>query len=82
MACYISASADSIDTSIASLVLMATLTGNDLWSYVQSMPHLFSVGGLFYEQIKRDLGLVDNKHCKLPSLAGKVKHLLVNIIFL
>ena len=51
---------------------MATLTGRDLWSYVQGMPHLFSVGGLFYEQVKRDLGLIEGKHCQLPSIPGKV----------
>ena len=41
---------------------------------VQTMPHLFSVGGLFYDQVKRDLGLVDGKHCTVPKLPGKVRH--------
>ncbi|KAK3576161.1 hypothetical protein CHS0354_039827 [Potamilus streckersoni] len=63
---------DSIDTSIASMNVMAALSGKDLWTYVQSMPHLFSVGGLFYNQMKRDLGLVHNKHCQLPTLSGKI----------
>lgn len=63
---------DSIDMSIASLALMAAVAGKDLWAYVQSMPHLFSVGGLFYKQVDRDLGLVDGKHCTLPTLPGKV----------
>lgn len=64
---------DSLDVSVASLQLMSTLTGKDLWSYCQSMPHLFSVGGLFYRQVERDLGLADGKHCKLPSFPGKVQ---------
>ncbi|CAH1785484.1 unnamed protein product [Owenia fusiformis] len=63
---------DSLDMSIASLTLMATLTGKDLWSYSQAMPHLFSVGGLFYEQVKRDMGLVDGQHCTLPAIPGKL----------
>ena len=63
---------DSIDTSIASLTIMSAVTGKDLWTYVQGMPHLFSVGGLFYNQVQRDLGLTDAKHCQLPCLPGKV----------
>ena len=44
------------------------------------MPHLFSVGGLFYQQVKRDLGLTDGKHCTLPKLPGKVRvRLLVHV---
>ena len=69
---YLSCSGDTLDQAIASLSFMATLTGKDLWSSIQTMPHLFSVGGLFYEQVKRDLELVDNKHCKLPALPDKV----------
>lgn len=63
---------DNIDTSIASLGILAAVQGKDLWSYVQSTPHLFSVGGLLYNQVKRDLGLVDGKHCQLSALPGKV----------
>ena len=59
--------------SIQSLSLMAAIMGKDVWTYVQTMPHLFSVGGLFYNQVKRDLGLVDQKHCTLPVLPGKVR---------
>ena len=47
-------------------------SGKDLWTYVQQMPHLFSVGGLFFQQVERDLGLTDGKHCTLPALPGKV----------
>ncbi|KAK3102693.1 hypothetical protein FSP39_013188 [Pinctada imbricata] len=63
---------DSIDAAIASMAIVATLKGRDLWTHVQTMPHLFSVGGLFYKQVERDLGLVDGKHCQLPSLPGRV----------
>ncbi|XP_053384067.1 deubiquitinating protein VCPIP1-like [Mercenaria mercenaria] len=63
---------DNIDTSIASLGILSAVQGKDLWTYVQGMPHLFSVGGLLYNQVKRDLGLVDGKHCQLPALPGKV----------
>ena len=51
---------------------MATLMGKDVWTYVQAMPTLFKAGGLFYEQVKRDLGLVADKHVKLPAIPGKV----------
>ncbi|XP_067655119.1 deubiquitinating protein VCPIP1-like isoform X1 [Haliotis asinina] len=63
---------DSIDMSISSMALLAQLSGRDLWTYVSSQPHLFSVGGLFYKQVERDLGLAPGKHCTLPSLPGKV----------
>ncbi|XP_074660293.1 deubiquitinating protein VCPIP1-like [Tubulanus polymorphus] len=63
---------DSIDMSIKSLELLSTLAGRDLWTHVQGMPHLFSVGGPFYQQVERDLGLADGKHCTLPTLPGKV----------
>ena len=69
---YISGS-DSIDMSIATLVMMAKLQGKELWKYVSGMPHLFSVGGMFYQQVARDLVLTDGKHCTLPSIPGKVR---------
>ena len=59
---------------IASLELTATLHGKDLWTLAQTMPHLFSVGGCFYEQVKRDLALVDGKHYSIHSFPGKVSH--------
>ena len=64
---------DSTDIVIASLELSATLHGKDLWSLAQTMPHLFSVGGAFYEQVKRDCALVDGKHYSLHSFPGKVR---------
>ncbi|XP_046335736.1 deubiquitinating protein VCPIP1-like [Haliotis rufescens] len=66
------AATDNIDMSISSMALLAQLSGRDLWTYVSSQPHLFSVGGLFYKQVERDLGLAPGKHCTLPSLPGKV----------
>ena len=56
---------------------MATVMGKDVWSYVQAMPNLFRAGGLFYEQVKRDLGLEDNKHARLPAIPGRVGHFIV-----
>lgn len=44
----------------------------DLCACVQGIPHLFSVGGLLYNQVQRDLGLTEGKHCQLPCLPGKV----------
>ena len=68
-----SVAGDSIDTSIASMTILCAVTGKDLWTYVQGMPHLFSVGGLLYNQVQRDLGLTEGKHCQLPCLPGKVR---------
>ena len=68
----LAAEGDSLDTSISALTLMATVMGKDVWTYVQSMPNLFRPGGLFYEQVKRDLTLEDNKHARLPAVPGKV----------
>lgn len=73
--------ADSLDSSIASLAIMSTVSGRDLWTYVQTMPHLFSVGGLFYKQVERDVGLIDGKHCQLPVLPGKVRDCLFYITY-
>lgn len=73
---------DSIDSAIISLGLIATMSGKDLWTYVQKEPHLFSVGGLFYKQVERDLGLTPNKHCTLPALPGKVSHTELHLVLL
>ncbi|XP_077979065.1 deubiquitinating protein VCPIP1-like [Glandiceps talaboti] len=60
-----------LDLQISSMALMATITGSDLWNYVQNMPQLFVRNGLFYRQVERDLGLADNKHFTLPTLPNK-----------
>lgn len=66
------ANIDNLDTAISSLLLTATLANQSIWIHVQKHPQLFSSGGLFYLQMKRDIGLIDGKHCRLPMLAGKV----------
>ena len=63
---------DKLDHSLSSLALTAALSNQDLWSYVQRLPHLFSTQGLFYQQVDRDMGLRHGKHCTLPLLPGKV----------
>uniref|UniRef100_A0A3Q1I320 Valosin containing protein (p97)/p47 complex interacting protein 1 n=1 Tax=Acanthochromis polyacanthus TaxID=80966 RepID=A0A3Q1I320_9TELE len=62
---------DSIDLEMSSLCLLATLMGEDVWSYAKKLPHLFQQGGVFYNIVKKDMGLMDGKHCTLPHLAGK-----------
>uniref|UniRef100_A0A672G0J2 Deubiquitinating protein VCPIP1 n=1 Tax=Salarias fasciatus TaxID=181472 RepID=A0A672G0J2_SALFA len=62
---------DSIDLEVSSLCLLATLMGEDVWSYAKKLPHLFQQGGVFYNIVKKDMGLLDGKHCTLPHLAGK-----------
>ncbi|KAF3698549.1 Deubiquitinating protein VCIP135 [Channa argus] len=43
----------------------------DVWSYAKKLPHLFQQGGVFYNIVKKDMGLIDGKHCTLPHLTGK-----------
>lgn len=63
---------EKLDTSVTSLLLAAVLTNQNIWTYVQSMPDLFKAGGMLYRQVKRDIGLADGKHCRLPILPDKV----------
>ncbi|XP_033837933.1 deubiquitinating protein VCPIP1 [Periophthalmus magnuspinnatus] len=62
---------DSIDLEMSSLCLLATLMGEDVWSYAKKLPHLFQQGGVFYNIVKKDMGLLDGKHCTLPHLSGR-----------
>ncbi|XP_039610533.1 deubiquitinating protein VCPIP1 [Polypterus senegalus] len=62
---------ESIDLEMSSLCLLATLMGEDVWSYAKKLPHLFQHGGVFYNIMKKDMGLVDGKHCTLPHMPGK-----------
>ncbi|KAL2096808.1 hypothetical protein ACEWY4_006015 [Coilia grayii] len=63
---------DNIDLEISSLCLLATLMGEDVWSYAKKLPHLFQPGGVFYNIVKKDMGLLDGKHFSLPQLPGRV----------
>ncbi|CAG5118485.1 unnamed protein product, partial [Candidula unifasciata] len=65
-------SGDNLDHSLSALALTAALDNKDLWTYVQQRPHLFSVNGLFYKQVERDMGLIHGKHCQLPMLSHKL----------
>lgn len=62
---------ENIDLEMSSLCLLATLMGEDVWSYAKKLPHLFQQGGVFYNIVKKDMGLMDGKHCTLPHLTGK-----------
>lgn len=62
---------DNIDLEMSSLCLLAALMGEDVWSYAKKLPHLFQQGGVFYNIVKKDMGLMDGKHCTLPHLSGK-----------
>ncbi|XP_006634063.2 deubiquitinating protein VCPIP1 [Lepisosteus oculatus] len=62
---------DHIDLEMSSLCLLATLMGEDVWSYAKKLPHLFQHGGVFYNIMKKDMGLMDGKHCTLPHMPGK-----------
>ncbi|KAJ3596497.1 hypothetical protein NHX12_002904 [Muraenolepis orangiensis] len=61
---------DNIDLEMSSLCLLATLMGEDVWSYARKLPLLFQQGGVFYNIVRKDMGLLDGKHCTLPHLAG------------
>ncbi|XP_006006858.1 deubiquitinating protein VCPIP1 [Latimeria chalumnae] len=62
---------EHIDLEMSSLCLLATLMGEDVWSYAKRLPQLFQQGGVFYNIMKKDMGMIDGKHCTLPHLPGK-----------
>ncbi|XP_077208383.1 deubiquitinating protein VCPIP1 isoform X1 [Paroedura picta] len=62
---------EQIDKEMYSLCLLATFMGEDVWSYAKGLPHLFQQGGVFYNIMKKTMGLADGKHCTFPHLPGK-----------
>ncbi|XP_053571068.1 deubiquitinating protein VCPIP1 [Bombina bombina] len=62
---------EHIDKEMYSLCLLATFMGEDVWSYAKGLPHLFQQGGVFYNIMKKNMGVVDGKHCTFPHLSGK-----------
>nr|XP_006131535.1 deubiquitinating protein VCIP135 [Pelodiscus sinensis] len=62
---------EQVDKEMYSLCLLATLMGEDVWSYAKALPHLFQQGGVFYSIMKKTTGLADGKHCTFPYLPGK-----------
>lgn len=47
---------DNIDLEMSSLCLLATLMGEDVWSYARKLPLLFQHGGVFYNIVRKDMG--------------------------
>ncbi|XP_038622455.1 deubiquitinating protein VCPIP1 [Tachyglossus aculeatus] len=62
---------EQTDKEMYSLCLLATLMGEDVWSYAKGLPHLFQQGGVFYNIMKKTMGMTDGKHCTFPHLPGK-----------
>ncbi|KAM4687953.1 deubiquitinating protein VCPIP1 [Discoglossus pictus] len=62
---------EQIDKEMYSLCLLATFMGEDVWSYAKGLPHLFQQGGVFYSMMKKNMEVVDGKHCTFPHLPGK-----------
>ncbi|MEE6463836.1 hypothetical protein FKM82_006072 [Ascaphus truei] len=62
---------EQLDKEMYSLCLLATLMGEDVWTYAKGLPHLFQQGGVFYNIMKKNMGVVDGKHCTFPHLPGK-----------
>ncbi|XP_043363717.1 deubiquitinating protein VCPIP1 isoform X2 [Dermochelys coriacea] len=44
---------EQVDKEMYSLCLLATLMGEDVWSYAKGLPHLFQQGGVFYSIMKK-----------------------------
>lgn len=63
---------DSLEASLRTMLSHIRRSGQTVWEYAQNNATLFSHGGLFYVQMKRDIGLVDGKHCHLPLIPDKV----------
>ncbi|XP_066482148.1 deubiquitinating protein VCPIP1 [Tiliqua scincoides] len=62
---------EQMDKEMYSLCLLATFMGEDVWSYAKGFPYLFQQGGVFYNMMKKTMGLTDGKHCTFPHLPGK-----------
>uniref|UniRef100_A0A2K5ERQ7 ubiquitinyl hydrolase 1 n=1 Tax=Aotus nancymaae TaxID=37293 RepID=A0A2K5ERQ7_AOTNA len=62
---------EQADKEMYSLCLLATLMGEDVWSYAKGLPHMFQQGGVFYSIMKKTMGMADGKHCTFPHLPGK-----------
>lgn len=62
---------EQADKEMYSLCLLATLMGEDVWSYAKGLPHMFQHGGVFYNIMKKTMGMVDGKHYTFPHLPGK-----------
>ena len=63
----------SLDSAIEGLKIVAKSLGQEFWSYAEKISQLFTIGGLFYELVKRDLGdLEDNYIYILSRFPGKV----------
>ena len=62
---------EQADKEMYSLCLLATLMGEDVWSYAKGLPHMFQQGGVFYNIMKKTMGMADGKHCTFPHLPGK-----------
>ena len=63
---------DSLEEEIDSLLEISQAVDVGVWSFVKTIPDLFTKRGLFYELVKRDYGLEDNNHIRLPHIPGKV----------
>uniref|UniRef100_A0A2K6B062 ubiquitinyl hydrolase 1 n=1 Tax=Macaca nemestrina TaxID=9545 RepID=A0A2K6B062_MACNE len=62
---------EQAEKEMYSLCLLATLMGEDVWSYAKGLPHMFQQGGVFYSIMKKTMGMADGKHCTFPHLPGK-----------
>ncbi|XP_048237430.1 uncharacterized protein LOC124147197 isoform X1 [Haliotis rufescens] len=62
---------DPIDIAVSCVELIGQLSGQELWDYVIMHPLYFAADGPFYNQMKRDVGLEHDKHCRLPSFPDK-----------
>ena len=70
---------DHIEREITSMTVKALLQGVDLWTYSLQLPQLYAKGGVFYQQVERDLGIENGKHCSIPALQGKVLKLVCQL---
>ncbi|MGH0128834.1 UNVERIFIED_CONTAM: hypothetical protein FKN15_036380 [Acipenser sinensis] len=66
---------DHIDLEMSSLCLLATLMGEDVWSYAKKLPHLFQHGGVFHNIMKKDMALIAKDTKIFIGLGGAEKQL-------
>lgn len=63
---------DPLDAALVSFQIASSMSGLTPWEYSKTVPSLYEANGIFYQQMKRDVGLNGVKHGNLPMFPDKV----------
>ena len=56
------------------LKTMSQVCAVEMWTYVKSIPSVFSDDGVFVRLVKHSMPLTHNKHVMIPAFPGKVSY--------